>query len=196
VGWVTSVDGNVAIWMATHRVAWLNDPFVWLGTIDKLGAVWVLLALAIGLRLRCGVLGTAALAVLTALTAFAADSASFGVKDLVARTRPFVAHPQIDPLYAVHSTSFPAGHAATSFAAATLLSYVAPRAAPFLFALAALIGFSRVYVGVHYPTDVLGGAAIGCAVGLVSVLLVRRRPEWFGLARRGGARGPAAPSEV
>jgi undecaprenyl-diphosphatase len=194
VSWVTSIDGKVAVWTATHRVSWLNDPLVWVGTIDRLGAVWVVLAVAIGLRLRCGAFGTAALAVLTAATTFAADSASFGVKDLAHRARPSVTHPQIEPLYVVHSSSFPAGHAATSFAAATLLSYVAPRAAPFLFALAALIGVSRVYVGVHYPTDILGGAAIGCAVGVGAVLLVRARREWFSLERRGGDANPATPS--
>jgi undecaprenyl-diphosphatase len=183
VSWLTSIDGRFAIWLATHRVSWLNDPFVWLGTIEKLGAVWVLFAIVTGVRLRYGFLRTAAFALVTGITTFAADSASFGVKDLVDRTRPSVAHPQIEPLYAVHSTSFPAGHAATAFAGATLISYVVPRAAPFLFAFAALIGFSRVYVGVHYPTDVLGGAAIGVAVGTAAVLLLRGRLQE---ARRGG----------
>lgn len=181
---LTSLDARFAIWLATHRVSWLNDPFVWLGTIEKLGAVWALFAIVAGIRLRYSFLRIAALALATAITTFAADSASFGVKDLVDRTRPSVAHPQIEPLYAVHSTSFPAGHAATAFAGATLISYLAPRAAPFLFAFAALIGFSRVYVGVHYPTDVLGGAAIGVAVGAVAVLLLRGR--LLVRARRGG----------
>jgi undecaprenyl-diphosphatase len=164
--------------MATHRVAVLNDPTVWLGTIDKLGAVWIVLAVVVGIARRSGVVPTVLLAGFTALTTFAADSASFGVKDLVDRTRPLVAHPQIHPLYVVHSSSFPAGHAATSFAGATLLSYVAPRAAPLFVLLAAAIGLSRVYDGVHYPTDVLGGAAIGVAVGAVAaglLALARRR---------------------
>src|SRR5206468_3666805 len=118
------------VWMATHRVGVLNDPTVWLGTIDKLGAVWIALAVVVGVVRRFSPALTVLLAAFTALTTLAADSASFGVKDLVDRTRPFVAHPEIHPLYVVHSTSFPAGHAATSFAGATLLSYVAPRAAP------------------------------------------------------------------
>ncbi len=69
-----------------------------------------------------------------------ADSACFGLKDVIERTRPFVAHPQIDPLYVVHSSSFPAGHAATAFAGATLLSYIAPRVAPGFLLLAARLG--------------------------------------------------------
>jgi undecaprenyl-diphosphatase len=172
-----SIDDRLAIWIATHRYAPLDDVLVWLGTIGKLGLVWAAVGLVVGLTTGRGLRGTILLALLTGLAAFAADSASFGLKDLVHRTRPFVAHPQIHPLYVVHSSSFPAGHAATAFAGATLLSYVAPRAAPALVALALLIGFSRVYVGVHYPTDVLGGSAIGVAVGLTAIglLVVMRR---------------------
>jgi undecaprenyl-diphosphatase len=167
------MDAGIAVWVATHRVAALNDPMVWLGTINKLGAVWILLALVIAWRRGCGILNAIALAVLTAITTFAADSLSFLVKDLTHRTRPFVAHPQIHPLYVVHSSSLPAGHAATAFAGAILLAYVAPRFWPALVALAAAIGFSRVYVGVHYPTDVLAGAALGALVGAVPVLALR-----------------------
>lgn len=89
-----SVDDRAAVWIATHRVAPLNDLFVWLGYLDKVGAVWVVLALVVGLILRLGVIPTATLTLLTGAATFAADSASFGLKDLVERTRPFVAHPQ------------------------------------------------------------------------------------------------------
>ena len=178
------MDDRIAVWVATHRVAILNDPFVWLGTIDKIGAVWIVLALAVGLWLRRGVWGTLGLVVLTALTTLAADSLSFGVKDLTHRTRPFQAHPEIHPLYVVHSSSFPAGHAATAFAGAVLLSFVAPRLAPLFCVLAALIGFSRVYVGVHYPTDVLAGAVLGAAVGAAAALAYRASGQW--LAGLGG----------
>lgn len=178
---VTSVDGRLAVWIATHRYSPLNDLFVWLGWIDKIGAVWVGLALLVSLALWRRLLPAVGAAALTGIATFTADSVAFGVKDLVHRTRPFVAHPQIHPLYAVHSSSFPAGHAATAFAGAVLVSYLAPRAAPIFFTLAAAIGFSRVYVGVHYPGDVLAGAAIGAAVGILAVTLLR-------FARRHGIR--------
>jgi undecaprenyl-diphosphatase len=168
-----SVDDKLAIWVATHRLAPLNDVFVWLGTVDKVGLVWVALALVLGLVVRLGLGSTVLLTLLTGLAAFAADSICFGLKDVVERTRPFVAHPQIQPLYVVHSSSFPAGHAATAFAGATLLSYVAPRAAPGFLLLAAAIGFSRVYVGVHYPGDVAAGALIGVAVAVGAVILLK-----------------------
>ena len=167
------MDSSIVIWVATHRVGALNDPMVWLGTIEKLGAVWIALALVVGLVCRLGLGRTVALVVLTAITTFAADALAFGVKDLTSRTRPFVAHPQIHPLYVVHSSSFPAGHAATAFAGAVLLTAVVPRLWPAFFALAALIGFSRIYDGVHYPTDVVAGAVLGAAVGGLAALALR-----------------------
>jgi undecaprenyl-diphosphatase len=167
------MDSRIAVWSATHRIAILNDPIVWLGLIEKLGAVWIALALLIGVLGHKGVRRTIGLAVFVGLTTLAADALSFLVKDVTHRPRPFVAHPQIDPLYSVHSSSFPAGHAATAFAGAVLLSSLRPRLTPWFLLLAAAIGFSRVYVGVHYPTDVLAGAALGAAVGGLAVLALR-----------------------
>ena len=181
-----SIDDRAAVWVATHRIAALNDPSVWLGYIDKVGAVWIVLSVVVGVALRFGLARTLGLTLLTAATTFAADSVCFGLKDITDRTRPFVAHPQIDPLYVVHSSSFPAGHAATAFAGATLLSYVAPKAMPGFFALAVLIAHSRVYVGVHYPGDVIAGAIVGAAVGAVAIRVVafaRRRSDTTGTAR-------------
>jgi undecaprenyl-diphosphatase len=175
---LVSLDDRLAIWIATHRYTPLDDVFVRLGTIERLGLVWIVLAFVACLVTRRGLAAAVGWTVLVAVVTFAADAASLGVKDLVQRTRPFDAHPQIHPLYVVHSSSFPAGHAATAFAGATLLSYLAPRAAPLFVLLAAVIGYSRVYVGVHYPGDVVAGAAVGVLCGLVAIGLV--------LAVRGG----------
>jgi undecaprenyl-diphosphatase len=167
------MDASIAIWVATHRIAALNDVFVGLGTVEKLGLVWVLAAAAIAATRGLGALATIGLAAGVWVTTLAADGVSFLLKDATHRPRPFVAHHEIHPLYAVHSSSFPAGHAATAFAGATVLAYVARRAAPVLFLVAALIGFSRVYVGDHYPTDVLAGAAVGVLVGVTAILAWR-----------------------
>jgi undecaprenyl-diphosphatase len=188
------VDSSIAIWVATHRVHALNDLFVSLGTVEKLGLLWIAGAIVVGVARRCGLAGTAALAVTVGLATLAADSLAFVLKDATHRARPFEAHPQIEPLYVVHSSSFPAGHAATAFAGAVVLAYVAPRAMPLLLVLAGLIGFSRVYVGVHYPTDVLAGAILGAAVAGVAIVGLRRASgrDWS-FARRalGGTSGPA-----
>jgi membrane-associated phospholipid phosphatase len=89
---------------------------------------------------------------------------NYGVKAAVGRERPVIeGHP---PLAAAPSKlSFPSAHAASAMAGAVALSRVAPRARPLLYGLAALICAGRPYLGMHYPSDVLAGAALGLAVG-------------------------------
>jgi undecaprenyl-diphosphatase len=96
------------------------------------------------------------------------------VKLLTDRPRPYVAHPDQEPLRpATLDVSLPSGHAATSFAAAVVLArYLPPRVAPLLFVLAALIAWSRVYVGVHYPSDILAGALLGAGIGFIAPRLL------------------------
>ena len=75
------------------------------------------------------------------------------------------------------SRSFPSGHSAAAFAFATGVGQVSPAAAVPLHALAALVAYSRVHTGVHYPGDVLAGGLIGTALAqLTTHTLARRRP--------------------
>lgn len=71
------------------------------------------------------------------------------------------------------SSSFPSNHAANSFALATLLAFYHPKIAWVFFAAASLVAFSRVYVGDHYPLDVLGGALLGTAFAVAGAGIVR-----------------------
>ncbi|NJL34393.1 MAG: phosphatase PAP2 family protein [Chloroflexaceae bacterium] len=63
--------------------------------------------------------------------------------------------------------SFPSGHSAAGFAGAWLVTQHYPRQAPIWYSIAALVGFSRIYLGVHYPGDVLSGALAGTALAEV-----------------------------
>jgi undecaprenyl-diphosphatase len=101
------------------------------------------------------------------LADFAAQLISYGLRQAIGRERPAVVYATPKPLVHVpHDGSFPSGHATASFACATMLAFSAPRAAPAFFLLAAAIAWSRVYVGVHYPLDVLGGAVLGVLVAI------------------------------
>jgi len=70
--------------------------------------------------------------------------------------------------------SFPSSHATNSFAIAFLISGFYRKAAPYIFIYAALVAYSRVYVGVHYPSDILFGAILGSAVGLLMLFAYKR----------------------
>jgi undecaprenyl-diphosphatase len=114
--------------------------------------------------------------VLTVVAIALADWSATGIKALVDRPRPPLRYPEPKTLVPVpHDASFPSGHAATSFAAATVLTFAFPRLAAPLFVLAAAVAFSRVYVGVHYPLDVIGGAVLGVLVAIALRRLVAGR---------------------
>lgn len=85
-----------------------------------------------------------------------------GLKDLTNRPRPYVVDPTLrTPAGKEPDSSFPSGHTTVAFAGATVLAFDEPRLAPIGYAFAVLVGLSRIYEGVHYPTDVLAGAALG-----------------------------------
>jgi undecaprenyl-diphosphatase len=115
---------------------------------------------------------------LTVIAVVLADWSAIGLKALFDRPRPPLSYAEPKTLvHLPHDASFPSGHAATSFAAATMLSVAFPRFAPFLYVLAAAVAFSRVYVGVHYPLDVIGGALLGVLVAVGLKLLISRRAQ-------------------
>ena len=129
-------------------------------TTGEFGVLWMAAALA-GAALdperRVSWLGAAAL-VPASLTVNAV------VKRVVRRPRPRLRG--LPPIGRAPATfSFPSGHAATSFAAANAIGALVPRLRAPLIGAAALMSFTRPYLGVHYPSDVLVGAALGGALG-------------------------------
>lgn len=143
-----------------------------LSTVAYHGGGWAVIALV--LALSDGKRGRkAALEMLPALVVTNAVVERI-IKMFFRRRRPFIT--QIRALVVGHrpgSWSFPSGHSAISFACASSLGRNYKRERPALYALASLVGFSRVYLGHHYPTDVLTGAALGEFISRVVVLGVR-----------------------
>ncbi len=143
-----------------------------LSRAGNFGAVWlVLLGIIAVFGKRVG--RTAALAGLFALVL--GHVASDVLKVLTALPRPSASLPAVRTLVAEPSSyAFPSGHAASAFAAATGVVLAArrslervPVSAWGMLVLAAAISYSRVYVGVHYPTDVVAGAGLGFACGWI-----------------------------
>ena len=90
------------------------------------------------------------------------------IANAVDRTRPFVAHPHSELLISHgRDPGFPSDHATGAFAMAMALWLYDRTIGAICFVLAAIVAFSRVYVGVHYPGDVVGGALIGIGVALI-----------------------------
>jgi undecaprenyl-diphosphatase len=106
--------------------------------------------------------------------ALAAAVANGPAKLLVRRRRPF-RHSRPALIRIPRSTSFPSGHSATAFAFATGAVAELPPLAPVLIPLAGAVAYSRVHTGVHYPSDVMAGAAIGVGSGALATRLARAR---------------------
>jgi len=126
-------------------------------------AIWIALMVWGGKRGRL-VAGTAILALL-----FSDQLSSHLLKPLLSRGRPCHTLPGVHLLVGCpHSYSLPSSHAANCFSIATLFSLEYKRVALPLMVIALLVSYSRIYVGVHYPLDVLMGALLGCICGGLS----------------------------
>jgi undecaprenyl-diphosphatase len=165
------VDTRLERWVVTHRVHALDDVFIGFSRVGSNALIWLIIAAIAALYWK-----RITIFLYVVLADLLAETISYGLREAIGRDRPPLRFPEPHPLVAVpHSGSFPSGHSATSFACAATLAWLTPLPKTALYLLAALIAFSRVYGGVHYPLDVIGGALLGLGIATALRLLVEAR---------------------
>lgn len=121
-------------------------------------------------------------AIFIAETFAASAFITLALKSTVKKDRPYITYPEIDNVVTESSYSFPSGHTSSAFATATSLSIAYPKwyviAPSFLWA--GTVGYSRMHLGVHYPSDVLAGAVIGSG----SAFLCYKLNKWINKKRK------------
>jgi undecaprenyl-diphosphatase len=148
----------------------LDTVMISLSWLGGSGRIWI----AIAVLLLC--FRTYRKAGITLSTALIVDLVMINgiLKPLFGRVRPFVLNPEISLLVAAPPDGgFPSGHTAASFAAATVLYHFNKTWGVAAYILALLIGFSRLYLYVHFPSDIIAGAVAGILIGVLAVWLVK-----------------------
>lgn len=171
---MTGFDAQILLWIQEHlRHPALTAFFRLITRFGDGGIFWIALAVILILirqYRRIGVTCLGALAIEAVIT-------NLILKPLIQRIRPFVTVPEIRELISVKDPhSFPSGHTAASFAMAfVFMRYMPKRYAIPVLVLAILVAFSRMYLGVHYMSDVIAGALIGIGSGWIASLIADRK---------------------
>ena len=186
LNFISRLDANIFILINSHHTVLFDKFFL---IISQLGNGWIavpLAAVVIIVMTRRSYLAKAL--VYAAIAGTLAGITNTQIKRAVHRPRPIIYfEKQSLPgggrsiVYDVHivgrgwrQNSLPSGHAATAFAAATILAVLYGGWFSLGFIPAALVAYSRIYMGVHFPFDVLAGIVLGVAVALVVALFFRR----------------------
>lgn len=163
----TAAELEVLDWIAQHLHTDLLDSIMpWISRLANSGGIWLLLGVLLMTlnRKERRVGGQVLLSMLLSLF-----FCNLILKNTVGRLRPFVQNPLVELLIAAPGDpSFPSGHSSVSFAAAAVLMLNGSKGRWAALVLAGLIAFSRLYLYVHFPSDVLAGAALGIVCGLLS----------------------------
>ncbi len=168
---ITELDGRILLFIQEYlRFEWLNPIVLFLTRLGDAGVIWILLAAVFLIQKKYQKTGISmAIALLLGLLA-----TNVLLKNWVCRPRPYVTIPGLDALVTAGDWSFPSGHSTSSMAAAVVIFCRTPRkiGIPAMI-LGVLICLSRLYVGVHYPSDVICGALIGVLAAACALRMTR-----------------------
>lgn len=166
------LDGNILLFIQEYvRQDWMTPFWKAITSLADGGRFWIALSIILLFPKKTRKAGIAGLLALLLNMIFT----NIILKNLVARPRPYDVIEGLDAVIKkLKSYSFPSGHTACSFAAAYAYYRCLPQKKWGVAALvlAGLIGFSRIYVGVHYLTDVIGGALVGMFAAWLSYRLI------------------------
>ncbi len=149
----------------------LDAVMTFISFIGNNGAIWIVIGLvmtAFGKYRKCGI------SILIALI-FCLVAGNGILKNLIARERPCWIDESVKLIIAVpRDFSFPSGHTFSSFAGASCILYFHKKEGVFALILAILIAFSRLYLFVHFPSDILGGIALGLIASAFGIYLTKK----------------------
>jgi undecaprenyl-diphosphatase len=169
---VLQLDHALRLWVVTHRLDILT-PVMWaVSVVGRGGIIWLAagVAMTIARRMRPSDLAHLTLAILLASAA-----ADYVLKPVVDRQRPFASALEVPVIgNRPKDASFPSGHAANAFAGAYVFSRILPAPGIVWWSIAVVIAYSRIYLGVHYPLDVIAGALVGWSCGFLAWTLPAR----------------------
>ena len=171
---VQNLDGEILLQIQQHLRTDMLTPFMKIVTfLGNGGWFWILCAVVLLAIPKTRKTGYAAVFSLI----FGAIVTNLLLKNIVARPRPFAEIEALIPLIAKPTDfSFPSGHTTASFAVALVMLRMLPKKIGIpAVVLAALVAFSRLYLGVHYPTDVLVGFLVALMGSTVAVWIVRMK---------------------
>lgn len=173
--WITQIDYQILLYIQEHlRFDWLTDPIVFISHLGDDAKIWILLCILLLFfksTRKMGICGIVGLL-------FSGLIVNLFLKNYVARIRPYIQFQDIILLLEPQKDfSFPSGHASSSFAAAVAIWKMCDHKQRWIgvssVILAVLIAWSRLYVCVHFPSDVICGIVIGILCACIASSLIK-----------------------
>ena len=170
---IHNIDDNVLNFVQEHfKNSFMDTIMPVITSLGNSGIVWILITIVLIAMKRYRKYGyMLALALIITLVV-----GNITLKPLIARTRPFDAN-DLESILLIEAPtdySFPSGHTMSSFAAAIVLIYMDKKVGIIAMILAVLIAFSRLYLYVHYPSDVFAGMILGILSAIISIKLLSK----------------------